>query len=966
MNGKLAALLLAVWFYIVFAALPLTICIAAPDQQTVRVGWFTTDGGQFIDDKGNRRGYSYEYYQEIAKYTGWQYQYIPGSWQECLSRLENGEIDMMSFAQHTEERAQIYDFASPDMGKNYSLLTTLANNTLLTQNDFASFDGKIIGTLKGATQIAQLRKFSEENNFNYIEQNYESLDKLLLALKNKEIDMMLHHSVRRLEPEEKIIAKFAPQPFHFIVKKGNQELLNQLNQVLSEIEINNPYFNQRLSDKYYASNINKGFILTQREKDLLQALPVLRIVGVPGCKPLSYSENDTFKGISADILDKITNILGIKYQFIKTGSYEESLNLLKNGQADLICAYYSDYSWAEQNKIIISSPFIELQYNSISRREVLPQKPTIAAAKGLKFNEDYVLQNYFTEQITWYDTIQECFDAVKDGKQDITFASTYVTESFLQDYRYGNLVATSIPHSHYISFATSGEQALLLNGIIDKALNNISRDEIKNIIAKHTVFQPQKTDFNALLHRHPVESFMALAGLASLMALFLAVIIRAKSRHNQEIKTMLYTDEVTKFPNYRKFGIDAKKILTANNTGHYVFLYVDIQNFKYINDTLGHQQGDLILCKVTEKIHSLMAGDDICARIYADHFAVLLKCTDDAHFTNHINAFISASDSLSARLYANYKIIFKIGIYFLPPNENDIEKVADLANYAKDTIGYVSETTYVYYDTKMRVHVQEEKELEACMNTALENREFEAYFQPRVNIYSKEIVGAEALVRWNHPQKGFLLPGQFIPFFEKNGFVTKLDLYMFEEACKRLRYLLDNGERAVPISTNFSRHHLNNAALPDILLEITKRYRIPTHMLEIEITETVATYNFELAVEMATKLQKYGFLIAIDDFCSGYSSVQLLYKLPLNILKIDKDYTQNKIHNKIESQIISAIIKIAHDNGIDVIFEGVEEQAQEDLIKEHQCRFSQGYFYAKPLRFEDFRKMLHSLIPPKQ
>ncbi len=230
------------------------------------------------------------------------------------------------------------------------------------------------------------------------------------------------------------------------------------------------------------------------------------------------------------------------------------------------------------------------------------------------------------------------------------------------------------------------------------------------------------------------------------------------------------------------------------------------------------------------------------------------------------------------------------------------------------------------------------------------------YYQTKIDIDTKKIVGAEALVRWNHRERGLLSPSEFVPIFEKNGFIMEIDFYVYESTCKYLKKIMDNNEKLIPISCNFSRRHLSNPTFVESLNEILNKYGIPAELIEIELTETMATENFDKFTEVVNKLKVSGYKISIDDFGSGYSSVQLLYDLPIDVLKLDKSFIQKMNENTMEDEIITSVIDICHKHDIKIICEGVETLEQEEYVRNHHCKLVQGYLYSKPIDESSFDK----------
>lgn len=976
----LSAILLGI--YLFQACLPLTVW-ASDAPRIVRAGWFSLDGYQFIDKNGSRSGYGYEYYQEIARYTGWRYEYVPGTWQECIDRLADGRIDLLSFVQKTEERERWFDFSAVPIAHYHAVLTTLSSNTVYSPGNYAALNGIRVGSLRGAAQVQDLKAFAAENGFSYRLQEYGESSELLLALQSGAIDAILQDNFRMLSDAESVIAKFAPRTVYCAVRKGDAALLEDLENAMKQLSLDRPALEKDLMEKYYAANVRKSFSLTAEEKSFLEQLPVLRVVSSTPRAPLNLFQDGSYRGINADILAYVCSQLGIQYEFVPTASYRETLSLLQKGEADLACGFYTDYAWAEQNRVQLTSPYLSLQYSAVRRRGPLPENPNVAAVRGYRSSEIYVQANYPDERIAWYDSEEACIKAVSSGKQDLTFTSSYVAENILSTYRYSNLTATVTKFSHDLSFATSRDCPPMLNFLIDRALRSLSADDVSSIVARYTLLQKPQLGWYAFIYRNPLTSLSLLFLISAVILVLLAIMLRTKNRHRREMETLLHVDDVTGFPSQLCFIEETEKLLHTRAGTPYplvfnddlpeqplqmhshsrlAMLYMDIRKFKYINDTFGHSYGDRMLCTICASIEaSLRPGEHFC-RSYADHFAVLLRFRSEADLEKRIVALEDAICKAADKTF-HYAVQLQTGIYLLHPNEKSAEKAIDRAHYAKDSIQDTFINTHAYYDDTMRLQVRMEKVLEQEMLPALEKREFEAYFQPRYDIAARRVIGAEALVRWNHPSKGLLFPGSFVPYFEKNGFIVRLDLYMFEETCKCLRELIDEGLEPGPISCNFSRKHLQDSTLPERLHEIAKAYGVPPFLIETELTETMAMEDLEQVVDFANRLKRYGFLISIDDFGSGYSSIQLLYRIPIDILKLDKVYIQSLNQRKIEDEVISCVIRVAHNNGILVVCEGVETEEQEQFLVRHNCNLAQGYLYAKPMRFAAFHELLQQQPP---
>lgn len=925
----------------------------------VRIGWFQADGFQYISQQGNYAGYAYEYSQEIARYTGWSYEIVHGTFQETLERLKLGEVDIAFGIQRTEERTKTMDFSNRPIGTDFALLTARKEDTRFAFNDYSRLDGAVIGVQDGINQIAQLKELSGKYGFQYKMRRYGAPEDMMDALQAGEVDLLLYTSFYRLTDLEKPVAKFAPAPCYCAVRKDAGSLLESLNYALEQIELNTPYYDVTLAQKYFSQDLPSALFLSQEEEAYLRENPVLRVAAFPGMEPFAYMDGGEFSGISADIVRMAADSLRMECVFIDAGTYAQAVELVRDGQADVLVECYSDYAWAEKNGLVLTSPYIQMQYTMIRRQDMEREDiRSVAALSGTYFGESYI-RKFYPGQVVYYDTIQECMEAVKEGRQDICYLNVYSADLALQDWHFRDLKANMLSFSHHLSFATSAKGPSILNTLLDKSLRSLESGKIWSVVQENTADKSVPFDLRAYFYEDPAKGLSILAVASGLIiAMFIAIIL-LRNRNNTEMGNLLYKDPVTGGISYRKFKKDAETHLQTSKEHRHALLYMDIQKFKYINEMFGHEAGNAILCTVAALFRQRLGAGELFSRVYADHFIVLLAYKEDRELQERLAALLKPVERPDG-VQTDTPILFRTGVYRIEPGDGNIERASDRASYAKDTLPYSFQNEYAYYDDRMYQRVQWEKELERSMIPALYNREFEAFFQPRVDLEKGCIVGAEALVRWNHLGQGLVMPDAFVPLFERNGFITRVDLYIFEEACKRLRQLMDGGLTGLSISCNFSRLHLADSELPEKLLGLTKKYGVPARCFEIEFTETIATESFDRAVDLSNRLKEYGFLISIDDFCSGYSSIQLLYEIPLDVLKLDKSYIQGEGKAGIEREIITGIIEIAHENGISVVCEGIETQAHEAFVLAQGCSLAQGYRYARPLPFHQFLQLLNS------
>ena len=431
-------------------------------------------------------------------------------------------------------------------------------------------------------------------------------------------------------------------------------------------------------------------------------------------------------------------------------------------------------------------------------------------------------------------------------------------------------------------------------------------------------------------------------------------IIRIKNNHTREIKEVAYTDSVTGTWNYNRFKVEAKSILESAKNKRYAIFYIDINRFSYFNDTYGYQAGDLILSEVAKELLQHLKDTECSARFSADNFVCLMEYESDQTLIERGRNFQKKCEARLKKINSRYKVYFTTAIYLIPAGETDIPSLVGKADIAHKTIGGVRRETFVIYNEKIQNEFNRKKELESSMTTALRNKEFIVYLQPKIDLTTNTIVGAEALVRWLRPKEGLIMPHQFIPLFESNGFILDLDFYIYEKVCMLLRSWLSQGHPAVPISVNVSKAHLSNQQFVSHLKELTDRYQVPPSLLELELTETIFLHDSQGAFSMIRELKRLGFLISIDDFGSGYSSLNLLKDLVVDVLKLDKEFFRKEGMTEKDKIIVDGIIRIANDLSLKIISEGVETQEQVDFLVQSGCHIVQGYYFAKPMPIGEF------------
>ncbi|UDN61338.1 EAL domain-containing protein [Clostridioides sp. ES-W-0016-02] len=426
-------------------------------------------------------------------------------------------------------------------------------------------------------------------------------------------------------------------------------------------------------------------------------------------------------------------------------------------------------------------------------------------------------------------------------------------------------------------------------------------------------------------------------------------------RETSAFINLVQNDSLTSTFSKEYFYMCVAETLQSNPQKQYDLICLDIERFKLVNDMYGIKVGDDLLKHVGKTLISIVNEYGICGRIAADEFICLVPHCEEyqneyfKNITEMINGF---SDTIKINLILRY------GIYCIEDRSTPINIMCDRANLAKESIKGKYDTYFAYYDDNIRQKLLDEQMIVSDMKNALIENQFKVYFQPKYDLKTQEIVGAEALVRWIHPTKGFMLPSNFIPIFEKNGFITDLDIYVWDQCCQKIRAWIDMGYTSIPISINVSRADIYNPSIVEILISMIQKYKLSPKNLHLEITETAYTENPEQLIEVVLKLKKIGFIIEMDDFGTGYSSLNMLSELPIDVLKLDMRFIKREEKKNNDRSILSFIISLAKWMDLKVIAEGVETEVQVQLLKALNCEYAQGYYYSKPLPQEQFEQHL--------
>jgi diguanylate cyclase (GGDEF)-like protein len=439
--------------------------------------------------------------------------------------------------------------------------------------------------------------------------------------------------------------------------------------------------------------------------------------------------------------------------------------------------------------------------------------------------------------------------------------------------------------------------------------------------------------------------------------------LRTRVEHaaaEKKLEYLAHHDVLTGLPNrlLLRDRFDQAIVQALHEDSGVTMFFLDLDNFKQVNDSLGHNYGDLLLVQVVKRLGECLRDTDTISRQGGDEFVVLLPNLHDLSVINEIANHIVEAFSAPFEI-GSYSIntTFSIGISVYPDDGVEFDtllKNSDTALYqAKDS----GRDTYRFFSAKMNIDAQEQLQLQGQLRHAVKNQEFVLHYQPQIDIISGHIIGAEALVRWQHPEQGLIPPGKFIPLAERSGLIVPMGEWVLNEACRQAQRWRDNGLPLL-MAVNLSSLQFKRGNLIETVVNALEKSGLPAELLELELTESILMQDVDVAIKLLHSLKEMGVKLSIDDFGTGYSSLSYLKRLAVNKLKIDQSFVRDLTEDANSAAIVRAIIQLGQTLQLTVIAEGVETDAQLAFLRNYGCDEVQGYLFSRPIPAADFVALL--------
>jgi len=935
---------------------------AKADERTIRIGYDTNSN--FIKEKdGVFYGYGVEYLEKIAEYTGWKYEYVKDeSWHNSLEKLRSGEIDLICTAHYTEERAEEFIYSDIPLGYEASLLYAKSDSPISYQ-DYEAMSGCRIGLLLESYSAQDFEQYASRMEIDYTGVYFERENYMMDALENGLIDMMVIGS-RYATADLKLVDTSGANAFYCIAQNENEELIEEIETVLQQIMFDDPLFEGALNKKYFShNNISNSPLYTKEELEYIEKLGTIKIKYIQNQRPSCYVEDGETKGIWVEVIRLLSEKSGIHFELegaaFEEYSQETFEQYIREGYL-LLRTQRAIEHMDEIEGTIASNAITNVSVAYVKRQAAFVEDKyvshVIAMTRDLAYLESLLLEENPDYEVKYFEDTKACFEALINKEAGMVIQNSHRASYLLQKPEYADKLAV-VPgedHGNEVCLVGTQDQEMLIN-IVNKAIHHISDAEINEIVKRELLMNPYPLDNDDFLYQYWKWIVIITVLVVAVLIIYTVLTRRMAKMEIQKkefelLQKKVQLDEITGLYNRTYFYEMAKELIDTTDE-EMCIITMDISNFKIVNELYGMNVGDKLLKEIAEQVKKI--GKDhsmIPARFMADHYYMCMPKAEfeQIEFPKSFHTFLEDMD---------IKVVY--GVFLVEDNrEMPVNIMCDRALLAAHDKNYrYVEYIHFYNDTE-RKQIMMEQEIENDMEKALEEHQFYIVIQPKYNPVSKEIVGGETLVRWQHPEKGIVSPGVFIPIFEKDGFIIQLDYFVWEETCQLIAKMKADGVKTAPISINVSRAHFYGSELIHKLTALIDKYGLETEDIELEITESICGENPDTIYDKIRELQKIGFKIAMDDFGSGYSSLNMLKEMPLDIIKMDLKFLDGEQEKS--QKILKALIDMAHTLNLRVVVEGVEIASQVEFLRQFEDCYLQGYYFSRPVVSEVFEEMMEN------
>ena len=953
--GKYMRMLLAVLLAACFALAP-----RAEAAQTLKVGIVPGTGFIEEDRPGHLRGIGYEYMEFLSGFGGWKFQYVPCvNWWEAGEKLQSGEIDLLP--------------AMPGDYRTMPFATRTEHVIARFPMELVVHDGVLpmnmrLGTLDYNYPIPSLPKVAADYGFSYNLVPFHDATDMENAFGAGQID---GYVAPLLQPDKpvKILSLFDRVSYRLLVRSDRQDLLAQVNAAMDQLMMTQPNIRSTLRNKYERAN-GYPLVLTAEEKRYLAAKKSFKVAVFLPQKPFFYRDENTgeWAGATMSLLKKLESDLHIELEIIEEDSLENIRRLISRGNIDFLVDVPCDFSWLQGLNLYPTQPYRTVDYTPIIRGGFeLPPIPKVAVVKDVFQTFNFVKNNYADHQVVYCQTLAECLRAVSNGRADVTYAPRAAVPYLMGgSFTYNLEAPTESLFSDNLSLGVSQQADPLLWQILNKEIAHLPPHFLQSALleagtveVKGAIMTPKK-----ILYQYPLLSTVAIFIIMSFIIGVLYYRYYMRRRHMIAIQQMAFMDTRYQLPNMLWLEQELKTLWDeAHIDDPQVKIYVAVFDLSSRDSMLELYSRHMLDMRLQEAAAHLQAEDwimEVVSGVNTLQLVCLCKADDNEEIVT-LAAEAVASYGYIEHDNTRISLHIKVGLCLLKDQKYllDAEEKADMA--CRKIMGTMD--IVKLYDEKMNRLMNIEQSIENSMSRALTDGEFKVWFQPKYDIATKHIVGAESLLRWQSSEMGFITPDRFLPSLEMNGFIIPVDHFVLKQVMMLQKHRLAEGLEVIPISVNQSRLHITEDGYLRKMKELMEKYHLPRGCIQLEMPETMfenfhqKTYR-DHAVYTMEALHNFGYGLVLDNFGYVASSFTLLDYLPLEAVKIHPAILAAAQTSPGMQKVLESIISLCHKMNLTAIGVGVETVEQERMLASMGCHYGQGILNARPLPKDKFLELV--------
>lgn len=934
----------------------------------------------FAED-GVHKGAAADYLREISAITGIEFDVRVGyTWSELLEMLRAREVDMLPMMYWTENRGREFNLTNPYITVRHYVFTKGRRAEITS---FNAMYGKTMAVPAGYAYIEYFQLNHPDINILEVPTMLDAVDAVLVGSADAVIENTAsiawytqQQNILGLEPAFPV--KFEVNNVHMAVRSDASILRDIVQKALDDISTETT---TKILQKWTGSETAAKTFLTTRaeftpaEQAFLNQTQSITVCLNGNRMPLEAMRNDRHEGMTSDYFAIIGDTLKVTIGQRVTSSWQEAREQLAAGNCDAISMAIDVGS--DARKVIYSQPYITEHlalatsldkrfYESV--RELAGNK--LGVVNGY-VDVNRLRANYPDIEIVAFATVEEALAGVANGDLFgvLDFVPT-LSQAILAGYDRRIKISGDFHHESPGFSVAVRNDAPLLASVIDKVLAAMPEAQRQNIHTKWVAVSIKKQIDYELLTQVLVVAIILLA-----FVLFRFSEVRKHRQEiqlkNQQLETvnskleqqadsamhMAHHDQLTGLPNRAKMleDLDHSIKLCRRTGSKLALLFLDLDRFKYVNDSLGHDVGDRLLQLVADRIQGLLRETDTLCRLGGDEFIVILEAISDAYSPCVVAQRIVTALEKPFRIGDDtVNIGTSIGISVCPDDTDELNALVKFADSAMYSAKESGRNGYRYYHDELSLKASRRVVMETALRRSLQQQDFSLSIQPIVDLSSHTVSGGEALIRWSHPELGNISPDEFIPIAEEFGLIVDIGEFVLRKACESLLRLDESDCRLNSISINTSTVEFLKGDISSKFAAILREYELDAERVDIEITERYMLEHDPVSESELKELRRMGHRICVDDFGTGYSSLSYMKRLPLNVIKIDRSFIQSIPFDQNDVEISTAIISLSHALGYDVVAEGVETQQQLDFLLENNCNYAQGYFFSPPVPIEQF------------